>query len=280
MKSFTSKCLSWSLIFFCLGVALLLSAGFSGGFEELRNGAINGKKQLNFLGYNLGYFNIGDKEYTGSGESCNITVDGSSKVDSLSIEVGSSNVKVVSSQDSEIKVVGRNIIGSVTAKVDGTECVIENGLGLNSLSFGGSAYSDITIYVPESLHLDDVYIEMGAGELEISDFKAGTIDMDLGAGNTTMTKIVCDKLDVECGAGNVVFTGTIKEAGDFDMAAGNLDMTLDNFGDYNFDIESACGSVKLGGDTYNTIGIDIEKNQDGASSTITVEAAASAVDIR
>ena len=280
MSKFTSKCLSLTLLLFVIGLAFLLVAGFSGGFEDLKNSAEAGKSSLNILGFNVEIFNFNGKKYTGTGKSCDITVDDSQHARFLSIEGDATNVKILRGDDANICIEGSNVVGDVTATMEGSKCVIENSTGFDQFSIGGSSYSEIIVYVPRDMELEGIDVDLGAGELEVSDIIVGTCDMDMGAGNVVMTDVVCDTLDVDCGAGNFTFTGSIKKSGDFDMAAGNLDMTLDNYDDCNFKIEAALGHVKVGDDSYDSIGVDIEKNHKGATSTITVDASVGSVIIK
>lgn len=280
MEKFTSKCLTWTMVFFIFGVALLLGAGFAGGFNELKVAAQNGVNHLNIFGQEVTFFNFGKSEYKGTEKDCDFVVDASQNARYLSIEADATNIKIVVSDENDIRVEGSGIVGELNATMEGSKCVIENKTGFNQFSIGGSSYSEITVYIPSHAELDGIDIDLGAGELEVSDINAGSWSVDIGAGNISMKDVVCKSLSVDCATGNLTYTGAITESGDFDMAAGNLEMTLDNFDDCNFAIEAALGHVKVGNDSYDSIGVDIEKKHEGATSTITVDAAVGSVIIK
>lgn len=281
MKKFTAKCLTWSIILFIVGLSILLTAGLAGGFKQIKTGVANGFNKVEIFGFDIPVsFGWGNTVYDGTGTSFSQVLEGSEKVTKMQIDVGASQVILVSTTDSQIKVEGENVVGGMECEINGNECKIENNVSARKISIGGSSLSVITIYVPSSIKFEDIKIDLGAGDLKLSDINCDELELDFGAGDGNLSNVICDKLVVECGAGNLVFDGSISKEAKVDMAVGNAEMYLDDLDNYNIKVEAALGKVTIGDENYNSIGIDIERKGSTASADIEVEAAAGNVDIK
>ncbi len=83
--------------------------------------------------------------------------------------------------------------------------------------------TEITLYLPEGMSLDDINIDFGAGKLETGDLKAREIEINVGAGECVFEKLeAAESVDISLGAGKITVNAlSAKEAG-FDIAAGEL----------------------------------------------------------
>lgn len=84
----------------------------------------------------------------------------------------------------------------------------------------------LTLYVPREKAFEYVYINAGAGRVDIESLKANSLDFDLGAGAMTAKRIdVYTKADIDGGAGSLAISdGNINNL-DMDMGVGELNLT-------------------------------------------------------
>ena len=81
----------------------------------------------------------------------------------------------------------------------------------------------ITITIPEGTELDRVSVNVDAGDLNIADLKAGTVELDIDAGNIDMKGVEADKIVIDCDAGNIDVGNCIADKFTLDLDAGNAD---------------------------------------------------------
>ncbi len=281
MKKFTSKCLIWTLVLFMIGLSLLLTAGFAGGFNQLKSEVTRGVNTINIMGFEIPVsLNFGKDAYVGSGKSVDVVVEGSEYVKIIDIEIGASDIEMVAYDGQEIKVEGTNVDGELICEMQGSKCSINQKSNIANFSLGNASSSSIKIYVPKGNVYEEIKTEVGAGKFTFTDIEAVNMDFEIGAGDVRIDNVSCDKLDVDCGAGNFVYSGKINKEANLDVATGNLEMTMDKFENYNYEISAGVGNVKLGGARQNGFGTDIEKKHDGATATIKVDVAVGSVDIK
>lgn len=83
--------------------------------------------------------------------------------------------------------------------------------------------TEITLYLPEGMSLDDINIDFGAGKLETGELKAREIEINVGAGDCTFEKIeASESVNISLGAGKITVNALSTKEADFDMAAGEL----------------------------------------------------------
>lgn len=281
MKKFTAKCLIWTLILFMIGLSLLLTAGFAGGFNQLKSSTSRGVNSINIMGQDIPIsLNFGKDSYEGSGKSVDLIVEGSANAKKLNLNIAGSDVEVIMYSGQDIKIEGENIDGEISCEMNVSECVITQVTSINNFSLGNASYSFIKIYIPQGIVLDEITADIGAGKFTTTGLTVGEMNFDIGAGDVKIDNAVCDNLDVDCGAGNFVYNGKVNKEANLNVSTGNLEMTMDQFDSYNYKVSAALGNVTLGGDKDNAIGADIEKKHEGANVTINVEVAVGNVDIK
>lgn len=83
--------------------------------------------------------------------------------------------------------------------------------------------TEITLYLPEGMSLDDINIDFGAGKLETGNLKAREIEINVGAGDCIFEKIeASESVDISLGAGKITANALSAKEADFDIAAGEL----------------------------------------------------------
>ncbi|MCM1046201.1 MAG: DUF4097 domain-containing protein [Candidatus Gastranaerophilales bacterium] len=157
----------------------------------------------------------------------------------------------------------------------------------------------ITLYVPAEVSLDEVEIDLGAGELDLGRLTANKLSLEIGAGHLVGDGInVANKLEIEIGAGAVelqglqageveasvavgdlALQGDITSKGDISCSMGNISLLLDGTEEsYNYKIEVAAGNITIGENGYSGLASD-RTIKNGADRTLEVECAMGNIDI-
>lgn len=132
--------------------------------------------------------------------------------------------------------------------------------------------SSLQITVPEGTELDGITVRSGAGDLQLTYLKTGSVTADLSAGDLYMDNVQTNKVSAGMDAGD--FSADLCSLGEteFDLSAGDCDIsessidgcqitssagdvTMDLKGDksdYSFDISTSAGEVEIDGDLHET----------------------------
>lgn len=182
-------------------------------------------------------------------------------VKSLDIDMDAGMLKVVKGKGKEIKVI-------TTSKNAEVETALEDGTLIISENFHAAYWGDgvhrlqVVIEVPEQLELEELSVEVGAGDIDIKEGLLTTAyaSLDVDAGNLDFAGEVKGDLDANCNVGNMELkltgeqqdynyslscgVGSIK-AGDISVAGLGRDDEIDNGADYDMDINCDVGNVDV-----------------------------------
>ena len=122
---------------------------------------------------------------------------------------------------------------------DGTLSVKNGGTNIRiPFNYSGNLYIIVTI--PEGTSLENVTIDVDAGNVDISDLVTEDLIMNIDAGNLNMDGIEAAKIDIDCDAGNLDVEGCTADKFIIRLDAGNADIddcTIDTI-DANVDAGS------------------------------------------
>jgi hypothetical protein len=200
-------------------------------------------------------------------------------VKSLDIDNSTGNLKIIAGD--EFRVVAEKVSDNFTAEVkNGKLKVSEDDDEFHFLWFNvndfNSPNSKITLYVPtdfvaedvnldtgagnttiEGLHTEDLFISAGAGNIDGSELTAEKVKIDGGVGNVSFNDVNFTDANFDCGVGNLNIDGILLGKSEFDCGVGNVDIDLiGNTEDYDLDIDSGVGTVRLNGDKISDSKID------------------------
>ncbi|SEK42032.1 DUF4097 family beta strand repeat-containing protein [Ruminococcus albus] len=198
------------------------------------------------------------------------------KASSVKIDAGAGKLDIRPSSDDRIHIEGNVPEDYVIKENDGILLVdlTQNWnfhFNFNAFDIGSSTV-DAILYLPE-IEYEELYLEVGAGEITVTDIKCreasidsgageitvngltakGLVRTDIGAGEITITKAVTGGLDVDIGAGEFTYTGEVNGDIDVDCGAGDCNIALTNDQDefykkYSVDTDSGVGDIKV---TFN-----------------------------
>ena len=140
-----------------------------------------------------------------------------------------------------------------------------------------SNYSNaiLTLYVPNGIVFDDVYITTGAAKLTVDTLSANSLELELGAGDVRFESLnASSNADIKGGAGQItIASGTLNDL-TLEMGMGELDLSVALLGnsdlefgvgesnltligskdDYKVDVEKGLGSISVDGKNVSDFG--------------------------
>ncbi len=149
-----------------------------------------------------------------------------------------------------------------------------------------------------ALNADEINLDIGAGKFDIDGISAHEVKIEVGAGKADINDIIADKADVSAGAGKININGVDVRKLSLDVGMGNIDMQGKVNGDikaecgmgsismrvegsetdYNYEIECAMGSIRIGDSKYSGLASERSINN-GSSNTFEAECSMGSIDI-
>lgn len=190
-----------------------------------------------------------------------------SGIQELEVDICAYYMEICPSKDGEFHV--------ETANESDLQCYVKNQtLYLKSAhhrSHHAGNLRGIRLYVPEgtvfskvdmdidagslqlgALTTDKAEFEIGAGEILGKGAQIGKLEISLGAGSAEFKEMQVNDLSVDVGMGSMEFEGSIQSKGEVECGMGSVSMKLaGRETDFNYDIESAMGSVIIGTQEYS-----------------------------
>lgn len=193
-------------------------------------------------------------------------------VKKLDLRIAAAAVRTEESAGREIRVEARNLQGGrYTCELRSGKLIIAYKLeGVIHLPRFGQNETEIMIYLPANLSLEQATLEIGAGcmymdavpifcdkmEVEVGAGKwkaanlsvSDSLNVEIGAGKAKMKGVTAGRLNVECGVGSSVYKGRVNGDIKANCGVGSCIFQLENKeGDFNYDVSCAMGSVNING---------------------------------
>ena len=114
----------------------------------------------------------------------------------------------------------------------------------------------ILITVPENAELENMKINLGAGQLKTLDLNilSKRTMIDVGAGNFEFSGLKSNASTVKCGMGNISLKGSLKGTTFIDCGMGAVNLILsDSSSDFSYDSKVALGSIEFNGEKRSGI---------------------------
>lgn len=178
--------------------------------------------------------------------SATTTDTGSTPFSSIYLDVDLGDVTIVAGDDFgvEIECWGKGY--RVDHWYSGDALYIENsGNGTHLTNCG----SNITVYVPSDVWLEDLYVDLDLGSLTLAGLNMEYADIDLDLGSLTGEALtVTTTLEVEANLGEVALYGDLGENVDISADLGSVQLGLARpASEYSWQLEADLGSVTVDG---------------------------------
>lgn len=200
------------------------------------------------------------------------------EVKSLKMHVAAAKVRTEAAADGEIRVEARNLHdGRYVCELQSGKLVIAYKLeGIMHIPRFAKEETEIRLYMPSSLVLDHVVLEIGAGEMRMEEvpiscskmkveigagkWKAAQLlvsdglKVEIGAGKAKMKGVTAGRVNIGCGVGSCVYKGRINGDVRVDCGVGSCDFQLENKeSDFNYDVSCAVGSININGKKIKSV---------------------------
>lgn len=187
-----------------------------------------------------------------------------------SLDIDSKYGKLSIKPGDQFRVEATNVSDKFRAKVNnGTLIVDELDFKFLWFDFGKTIRRNarVTIYVPENFNAKRIEIDNGAGEVIVENLSTDVLIVNAGVGEITGHNISARTVKASGGVGDIKFTdvnftdvefdsgvgdvrldGIITGDSEFDCGIGNVEIVINGSReDYNLDIDSGIGSIKING---------------------------------
>lgn len=225
------------------------------------------------------YEDYEDEYIQGSGEDISNFPD----IRELSVEISYLQV-IVKEGDSDSVIVDASQVNSqlkdklLYGKEDG-ELKIESNDHRFWKQIGKNNAGTLMIQLPKDRQLEDVSLEVGAGQLTIESIKTGCLDIEVGAGQAIARDFEVKDLNVDCGAGQAKLTGAVNRKVEIDCGVGAVEASLAGTEkDFNYQLKCDIGELQIGTESYTGLG-NKRHIDNGAGKQMDVECGIGKVDI-
>lgn len=157
---------------------------------------------------------------------------------SIDMDAGSLMIKTYDGYEvrSDFSGVGSDVNLSTEQEGDELDIDVEKK---RSRLFGNFDAGEVILYIPENYSMDEISLDIGAGEVLIGDVATYDMSIDCGAGLVTYDTSLQESdfnYRVQCGVGNV-------QIGDSNYAGLGSKKSIDNQSSRNIDIDCGVGEV-------------------------------------
>lgn len=250
MKSFYKTVAILALVLVILGLILTTAAAASGGIALLRarGGAIQG------------ILNWAEREYN---DYAHIeppipqqeAFADTEQVRSLDLELGAGEFVICTGETFSI--------ASDKGSLAGISNSIENGEWKITAGFESHIITPdlgrVVITLPEGVVLEELELELGAGEVTVEGLQARRAEVAVGAGRVQLTDCVLENADFACGMGEVSYTGSLTGHCGVECAMGSTSLWIDGLdeAEFGFSVECGAGNVQILQQTYSGLGTQL-----------------------
>lgn len=202
-------------------------------------------------------------------------------ISNLDIDIKAGSLKVLESEDEQIRLIVDANGGSVKQGINGSTLTVKDttkglfgGWGLFGWRNKGVK---VVLYLPADMTFEQIEIDVSAGEVntigseltakdadlsvDAGSLKVGVLNVsrkleaNTGAGEVKIGDLTAEEAELDCGVGEMDIQGTISGNIKADCGVGELDITL--YGEeesFNYILDCGLGDVRIGSSSYTSLG--------------------------
>lgn len=223
----------------------------------------------------------------------------------LDLRIAAAAVRTEETAGREIRVEARNLQGGryTCGLKSGKLCIAYKMEGVIHLHRFDLDETEITVYLPANLSLEQAVLEIGAGsmyldavplccekmEVEVGAGKwkaaqlsvSDSLNVEIGAGKAKMKNVTVGRLNVECGVGSSIYKGRVNGDIRVNCGVGSCSFQLENReSDFNYDVSCAVGSVRLNGSMLKSFASKKSYKNESALGTAVLECGLGSIEFR
>ena len=226
MKKF-QKIIKYAAIAFGLYLALTIIGAIVGGVLAICTGIYGATVITEHITEEVADSNIEGIKYS----------EGFSKLD---LEIAASNL-YIKAEGEEFKIETSKISKSTKIENKNGTLKVED---TKKIKFQQD--SMIIIYVPVGTVLEDIELEIGAGNVNISNLTASNAKIECGAGQVIIDEANLTNADIDAGVGKLVYSGYMNSNSKVNCGIGEVEINLYGGEDrYTFDVEKGIGEIEI-----------------------------------
>lgn len=167
----------------------------------------------------------------------------------LNIDIGSGNVKIQNGDQDKLIIKKKGNWEPIALKSDGEIKIKQKSRHFQLFWFQSA--DEITVILPKGVTFDEVSMDCGSGDIESDSLN------------------IKDELDIDCGSGDIMLSTITAPKTEIDLGSGDVTLTMaGSERDYNYDVDSGSGDVKIGDSLYED---DFKKHDINASRSINID---------
>ncbi len=160
------------------------------------------------------------------------------EVTSIDFDVDFADVKIAYGDTFAVSYsMPENLVPKINIK-DGVLSVKSTQTTNFSFPFNVSGDYEIVLTLPEGTELDDLSMNLDAGDITIKGIKATNLNMDVDAGDIKLSDIEADNFQIDVDAGNFEINGVNVQRMTIDVDAGNVDIRDSVIGTITADVDA------------------------------------------
>ena len=275
MKKFAKGCLIFAGIAAAIGVVLCVIGMVLGGEPRLESFWKSYLSEPDRLEISTEWYNdepqtIEVTQVIEDGGNYDISEEASDQITNIAIELNAGSIQIKESSDDQIHLFVDSSRGGV--KVDTSDNTLEliertekNWVWRNWYRNGHNKGSKISLYLPADKHFENVSIEVEAGDADVTQYalQAEYMTLSIGAGQFDIADMNVGEAELDCGVGELNVAGRASGNITADCGVGEINLTLsDEQDNFNYSIDCGIGEVILGGDSYSSLGVSREIDND------------------
>ncbi|MCR4695142.1 MAG: DUF4097 domain-containing protein [Pseudobutyrivibrio sp.] len=144
----------------------------------------------------------------------------------------------------------------------------------SKIGLGGNFKAEIVLRIPSDQDFDLIYGSVDAGELDIRNLKAETIEIDMSAGDVDVEDCQAKEIKAECDMGDLDMDNMKFDKLTAKVDMGNLSLNHTDIEDYELSAKVDLGNISFEGNEYTG-----ELNRDGGRGTISLKVNMGDIDI-
>lgn len=279
MRTFTKICLAIGLISIAFGIGLIIvAAGTGGGWKSLQTTSFSESYEgIKRLDLDIYYGNVKIVEGDGFSISADNVIE-----DELNSYVTDGTWYIKEDTHDYIKFLGFRMPAR------------------NVFTWDDDFAPRIIITIPKDFVAEDITIRIAAGNVEVGKISSLTGDFTVeagklvikeaaisenseytvGAGSMELEDMNAANITLDCGLGNIELEGTVIGKNDISCGVGNVSLKLNNDpDDFDYEISSGIGKVKINGRKYSSVANEIINNKDAVNS-LTLDCGIGSIDVK
>lgn len=218
-----------AILSFIVGIVLIVSGIALGGLDDF---TIFGLEDMSEFRWNA--YSIDDK-----------TVKATSQVDTLYLQIHYANVTFVESDDiDQVEVEASYLFDGFTIEERNNQIIVKQP---NYRWFSKKYQSNINIMVPTGYQFDKIQIKQTAGQTNLNQLNAKTIDIKSSSANLSINNIETEYLKIDGNTCNISGFGlNVSKELSTKIVAGNAELSLEEHNSFNYDINVSMGEAEIG----------------------------------